>query len=132
MTISAVSGATTAAPQSTSTTGQTITDYNSFLQIFIAQLKNQDPTSPTDPSQFVSELASFSSVEQQVQTNTTLTQMLSNSSLSQAEGMIGHTVTSSDGKTTGNVVSITLSSSGTTANLDNGSTLAITPDVTIS
>ena len=27
-------------------------DYNAFLQLLIAQMKNQDPTSPTDMSQF--------------------------------------------------------------------------------
>src|SRR5581483_10586188 len=37
-------------------------DYDAFLRLLIAQMKNQDPTKPTDPSQFVAQLASFSSV----------------------------------------------------------------------
>lgn len=35
-----------------------------FLQLLIAQLENQDPLNPQDPSQFVSELAQFSNLEQ--------------------------------------------------------------------
>jgi len=35
-----------------------------FLQLLIAQMKNQDPTSPQDPTQFVGELAQFSELEQ--------------------------------------------------------------------
>src|SRR5579863_9080322 len=31
-----------------------------FLQLLVAQLQNQDPTSPLDPSQFVGQLAQFS------------------------------------------------------------------------
>ncbi|HME11111.1 MAG TPA: flagellar hook capping FlgD N-terminal domain-containing protein [Bryobacteraceae bacterium] len=38
-----------------------------FLQLLVAQLQKQDPTQPTDPMQFVSELAQFSSLEQEVQ-----------------------------------------------------------------
>jgi flagellar basal-body rod modification protein FlgD len=35
-----------------------------FLQLLVAQLKNQDPMSPTDGTQFVSQLAQFSELEQ--------------------------------------------------------------------
>ena len=35
-----------------------------FLQLLVAQLKYQDPTSPQDPTQFVGELAQFSQLEQ--------------------------------------------------------------------
>jgi flagellar hook assembly protein FlgD len=38
-----------------------------FLQLLVAQLKNQDPEQPQDGSQFVAQLAQFSSLEQQVQ-----------------------------------------------------------------
>ncbi len=45
---------------------------NEFLTLLVAQLKNQDPMNPTDPTQFVSQLAQFSTVEQLVQGNSTL------------------------------------------------------------
>lgn len=37
---------------------------NTFLQLFVAQLKNQDPMNPADGTQFVSQLAQFSELEQ--------------------------------------------------------------------
>jgi flagellar basal-body rod modification protein FlgD len=38
-----------------------------FLQLLVAQLQNQDPLNPTDSTQFVSQLAQFSSLEQMMQ-----------------------------------------------------------------
>jgi flagellar basal-body rod modification protein FlgD len=35
-----------------------------FLQLLVSQLKNQDPLNPTDSTQFVSQLAQFSELEQ--------------------------------------------------------------------
>jgi flagellar hook assembly protein FlgD len=40
-----------------------------FLQLLVAQLKHQDPTSPSDPTQFVGELAQFSQLEQTIGIN---------------------------------------------------------------
>jgi flagellar basal-body rod modification protein FlgD len=37
-----------------------------FLQLLVAQLKNQDPTTPSDPTQFVAQLAQFSQLEQTI------------------------------------------------------------------
>ena len=40
------------------------TDSQVFLQLLVAQIRNQDPLNPQDPTQFVSQLAEFSSLEQ--------------------------------------------------------------------
>lgn len=40
-----------------------------FMTLLIAQLKNQDPTSPMDPTQFVTQLVQFNSLEQLIQIN---------------------------------------------------------------
>ena len=49
---------TAAAPQ----TGTV--DKNMFLQLLIAQLRNQDPLNPTDGTQFLTQLAQFQQLEQ--------------------------------------------------------------------
>ena len=58
----------------------TTVDYNSFLKLLVQEMKNQDPTSPTDPTQYLGQLASFSNVEQAVQTNGKLDTLLTTSS----------------------------------------------------
>jgi flagellar basal-body rod modification protein FlgD len=51
-------------------------NFGDFLQLLMTQLKNQDPSSPLDSNQFTSELVQFSSVEQQINTNSALTQLI--------------------------------------------------------
>ena len=86
----------------------------------MAEMKNQDPTQPMDPSQMVSQLATVSEVGQAVQSNTTLASLLTATSLSQAEQLIGRTVTSADGSTSGEVASVSVGSAGAVATLTNG------------
>ena len=66
-----------------------------FLQLFITQLKNQDPLNPQDSSQFVAQLAQLTQVEQAYNTNTNLLNLVSavkaTSSLN-ASSMIGRNV----------------------------------------
>ncbi|MEL6859950.1 MAG: flagellar hook capping FlgD N-terminal domain-containing protein [Pseudomonadota bacterium] len=66
--------ATTAtATESAISTDQISEDFDTFLQLLTAQIQNQDPLAPLDSTQFVEQLATFSSLEQQVETNQTLT-----------------------------------------------------------
>ncbi len=51
-------------------------NFQNFLQMLMTQLKNQDPTSPMDTNQFTTELVQFSSVEQQISTNSNLAQLI--------------------------------------------------------
>ncbi len=57
-----------ASPRTPSQTGAAV-DFQSFLRLLTAQLRNQDPLSPLDSTQFVAQLASFSTVEQLVSAN---------------------------------------------------------------
>ena len=74
----------------------------------------------------VSQLATVSQVGQSVQTNTTLSSLLTSQSLSQAEMLVGQKITSSDGTTSGTVASVSVSSTGAaTATLTSGSTVPL-------
>lgn len=44
-------------------------DKDMFLKLMIAQIRNQDPLQPMDPTEYVSQLATFSQLEQQTETN---------------------------------------------------------------
>ena len=46
-----------------------LTSKDTFLKLLIAQIKNQDPMSPSDPTQFVAQLTQYSELEQLVQIN---------------------------------------------------------------
>ncbi len=129
-----VASGTTSTPSSSTTAANAPTvDYNQFLQLLVAELQNQDPTAPTDPMQYMSQLASFSVVGQSVQTNSKLDTLLTTNALSQADATIGRTVTSADGSTSGTVSSVAIGSGGAvTATLTNGSTLALSSGVTVS
>lgn len=44
-------------------------DFQSFLRLLTTQMQNQDPLNPMESTEFASQLAQFSGVEQQVRTN---------------------------------------------------------------
>ena len=122
-------------PSSTSSTSSTGVDYNTFLQLLVAEMKNQDPTNPMDTSQYMSQFAQLSSVEQAMQTNNKLDALLSSQSLSQANGLIGKTVSFTDStgaSFSGKVASVSINSDGSIATLENGTKVAIGPGLTIS
>ena len=66
--------ASPAAGTNSGTTSNPIQDTNSmFMQLLVAQLQNQDPTNPVDPTQFTSQLVQFNMLDQLSQINQTLT-----------------------------------------------------------
>jgi flagellar basal-body rod modification protein FlgD len=135
MTVAAVNSSATAsgaAPASSAASSASMVNYNDFLTILMAELKNQDPTQPSDPAQMVSQLASFSQVEQQVNTNSKLDSLLSSMAIAQAGSLIGHTVTSADGTTSGTVASVNITSAGSVAVLTTGAQLPLGSGVSVS
>ena len=86
---SATQQSTTTAP----TTGSNTLDSQAFLQLLVAELKYQDPMSPADPTQFLTQTAQFTqvqtlqSIQQSQQSAAMASQVLASSS------MIGHSVT---------------------------------------
>ena len=105
---------------------------NDFLTLMMDQLQNQDPLSPSDPTQYLSELAGFSSLEQETQIATSTSSAATQQASSSALGLLGHTVSyqDSNGVTqTGTVTKVDFSTSGpsltvgTTSGISLGSVL---------
>ncbi len=116
---SGTSGTQNSATSSSSAADNATLDYNDFLQLMVAQLQNQDPLNPTDSTEYMSQIAQFSSVEQGINTNSKLDQLLANSNISQASTIVGHTLTIADGTTSGIIASVRRSTdNGLTAILD--------------
>src|SRR5262245_22045880 len=70
-------------------------DLDSFLLLLTSQLKNQDPLSPMDSTEFTNQLTQFAQVEQQININQNLTSLLAattQSIVSNAVNYIGNTV----------------------------------------
>ena len=71
-------------------------NYNDFLKLLMTQLQHQDPTSPMDTNQFTSQLVQYSSVEQQINTNASLTQLIQltqGGEILQSSSLVGKPVT---------------------------------------
>ena len=105
----ASSGTGTAALQSAGLTQQ------DFLQVLMTQLSYQDPLQPMDNSQFLAQLAQFSTLGLMQQQNTDTETLLSIQSATQTIGLLGKSVqvTTSSGQEIGTVSEVTFQTDGT-------------------
>ena len=112
----AASGATGSGMSGALTGGQTM-GRDAFLKLLVAQLRHQDPLKPQDGSEFVAELAQFSSLEQTIAINDRLDMLaLQNRGLAntQVASLVGQTATvrgtmvTSDGTGVGSPVNFSL------------------------
>ena len=71
-----------------------------FLKLLITQLSNQDPTSPMEDTQFISQMAQFSSLEQMTNMSTSFAKMADYLNSQEAAGTLGKTVELDIGDTT--------------------------------
>jgi flagellar basal-body rod modification protein FlgD len=137
--MSFTSPATTSTTNTTGTTGTSATSQNQstmpinenqFLQMLMAELKNQNPMSPnsSDPMQFVTELAQFTQVEQETNTAESTSTIASGQNNATAIALIGHTVNYTDPTTqtsaTGVVQAVDFTSSGPTLTINGTSGIA--------
>lgn len=89
--------------------GKNDLDPNAFLQLMMAQLQYQDPTNPTDSSQFLAQQAQMTQVQK---LNDLVNSIQSNNSLSNASNLVGKKVTVKNDKgveVTGTVATASLS-----------------------
>lgn len=85
--------ATTVDPAAASETKAVLSsDFDTFLKMLTVQMQNQDPLNPVDSTDYATQLATFSSVEQQVLTNDLLREVsasLTGNALQELGGWIG-------------------------------------------
>lgn len=84
---------------------------NAFFELLVTQLKYQDPLSPMDNTEFIAQMAQFSSLEQMENMNASMSQFLRVQSLSEGASLIGRTVETINSQTgetiTGEVKKVT-------------------------
>ncbi|MTI58786.1 MAG: flagellar hook capping protein [Firmicutes bacterium] len=71
-------------------------DKNAFFELLTTQLQYQDPLNPMDNTQFIAQMAQFSSLEQMENMNANMTQFLRIQGLSEGASLIGKTVETID------------------------------------
>lgn len=125
----AASAGTTSAGTTSAGTGNALSslsgNFTDFLKLLMTQLKNQDPTSPMDTNAFTQQLVQFSQVEQQINTNTSMTKLIEltqGNALLQSSALVGKTV---------NARTDQLSLQGGTAGLQFGATAPASVNVGI-
>jgi flagellar basal-body rod modification protein FlgD len=125
-------GSTTAAAAKAATSVASKMNADTFLTLLMAQLQNQDPTKPMDSTEYVGQLATFSQVEQATKTNQKLDSLLTSSFLNQADAIIGRSLTSADGLTSGTVQSVRVTGDGVMAKLTDGREMLLASGISIS
>jgi len=140
MGISSVTGSsstdTTTASTAAAAASGTAMDKNAFLKLLIAQMQHQDPLNPTEGTEYVTQLAQFSLVEQSQNQSTqlsTISTQMNGLASNEAAALVGKTVTLSnaagiawDGLTaTGASVNLAASAAKTTVEIQdaNGTTV---------
>jgi len=89
---SAATGSTSSSTSASGATGGLSLGGTDFLTLMLAQLQNQDPTSPIDSNAFLTQLAQLSEVQGIQSLNTSFTSSLAASQTMQASSLLGHDV----------------------------------------
>jgi flagellar basal-body rod modification protein FlgD len=125
-------GSASASSASNSTNQQSVNNglaalagnFQSFLTLLTAQLKNQDPLNPTDTNQFTQQITQMSGVEQQLLSNQLLQQLVSaQGGVTAAANLIGDKITATEASTTSSVGTQTISGTVTAVSQINGQTM---------
>lgn len=71
--VAATAKTDTSSSTTTSTTDKTTITANDFLTLLVAEMKNQDPTSPTDPNAYITQMVGVNSLQQLISINSGIT-----------------------------------------------------------
>jgi len=87
-----ISGINSLNTSTTSTTDMSAlsSNYQMFLQLLVTQMQNQSPLNPMDSNQFTQQLVQYSSVEQQIKTNQSLTDLKTMFAIQSAMSFVGY------------------------------------------
>ncbi|MCQ6280196.1 flagellar hook assembly protein FlgD [Bacillus sp. EB600] len=113
-------------------TGNSTLGKDDFLKILMTQLQNQDPLNPMQDKDFVAQMATFSSLEQMTNLNSSMDKFIKSveqNQFMQASSMIGKTVTYSDDQNNENtavVKSVLFKDGSTSFQLDDAQRTTIT------
>jgi flagellar basal-body rod modification protein FlgD len=104
--IDAVGAAGGAAPQVRESEAPGSLDKNQFLELLVAQLKNQDPLNPVGSQEFMSQMAAFSTLEQVSNLAVSGEELNNMMAANQSVALVGHdvTYTKADGSTAAGTV----------------------------
>ena len=97
---SAITSATSTGADSTLTLPTKSLNQQDFLKLLVAQMSAQDPLNPTTDTQFIAQMAQFTSLEQTTAMQTELSKMRGDQEFVQANGMIGRSVVVQTGQDT--------------------------------
>lgn len=120
-----------------SSSGSNTLGKDDFLKLLMTQLENQDPTDPMSDTDYISQMANFSSLEQMTNMSTSLDNFIQNQEQNQflqASMLIGKTVTymnDQNQETTGVVKSVSFNNGQTSFQLtDNANTTITSSQIT--
>jgi flagellar basal-body rod modification protein FlgD len=122
-----ISATTSAAPAATSPVTDTADGKDMFMKLLVAQLKYQNPMSPTDGNEYMSQMAMFTQVEKLGQLVEAQQQSQAWQERLAAEAMVGKHVTGGAADTTvhtGLVTKVTFGDDGPVLTLSDGATIA--------
>ncbi len=121
-----VPGSTTGSSSSTASSatpsGFSSLTSNDFMQMLIAELKNQDPTQPMDNSQLLQQLTQMQSMQSSVELNSTLTNLSNNQQVTAGAAFLGKQITgvnAQNQQVSGIATQVTVASGVTTLTIGN-------------
>ena len=121
-------------PTTTTGSGSNSLGKDAFLKLLVAQLKYQDPTSPTDSAQFMAQTAQFTQVEKLEEIAAAVAQSVTAQAVFGANSLVGRTVSwlGTDGKTevSGVVSSASFTTQGPILNIGTDGTQIGMGDIT--